>query len=295
MKNKIVLIILVVIIIIIQISNKIYTSIEDSNISYYQMKCNIGSLYNFNKELNAKYLEFRYKQLKNKGIKFYYGDREITNADEIKRSLFAIYERNRGLLRTEGGIKFIKDKKKIIGDTFGIEGYDEYKYISIPIELQKQILKDKKNYSLYSSCDVVDKLIRAKRDKKSHEIEECYYLLPTVITVTFKKNDIYKEYYDDLKKKNIKLYYKLSNNNYKEVSNVEEMSNSLNLLIDESLDLMIKDKSESEIIGNTYGLRGYESKKYISIPLNIQDKLLNNKKTAQMTDKCSVLVNLLKI
>ena len=98
---------------------------------------------------NDNYYEEKYKFLNNNNIKLFYTpddkNLEVRNGQEIWVALKVILEMN----ITEKENKKLS-KKEIIGNTFGLKGYEKNNVIYIPEKLQERILANKENYDLSS-------------------------------------------------------------------------------------------------------------------------------------------------
>lgn len=102
----------------------------------------------FTRIRNDNYYEEKYKFLNNNNIKLFYThddkNLEVRNGKEIWVALNVILEMN----ITEKENKELS-KKEIIGNTFGLKGYEKNNVIYIP-EITRRILANKENYDLSS-------------------------------------------------------------------------------------------------------------------------------------------------
>lgn len=117
------------------------------------------------------YYEKNYEALKINKIKLFKmtDDKylEVKDAEEIYLALAQIRERNAEQRRNKK-----LSKKEIIGNTFGLQGYEKSEAIFIPEELEERILSDKKNFDITNTCKIIEILedsIEYNNKKKNEE------------------------------------------------------------------------------------------------------------------------------
>ena len=100
-----------------------------------------------------------------------------------------------------------------------------------------------------------------------------------------RNDNYYEEKYKVLKKKNIKLFYTPNDKNL-EVKNGEEIWVALNVILEMNItEKENKKLSKKEIIGNTFGLKGYEKNNVIYIPEKLQERILANKENYDLSSR----------
>ena len=109
--------------------------------------------------------------------------------------------------------------------------------------------------------------------------------------------------YNNLKKKNIYfLYYNEKEKKYIKSDNFDEINLSLQLIIDKNREERIEENKKNEqnkkkVIGNTFGLTGYNKNSYIIVPKGLENKIVKNSydKFYYQSTRCKLMINLLEL
>lgn len=137
---------------------------------------------------------------------------------------------------------------------------------------------------------------------RESRIEECKKSYSSI-----KDNKINPKYildiYDNLKKKNIYFfYYNEKEKKYIKSDNFYEINLTLQSIIDKNRDERAFEYKNSEnnkkrVIGNTFGLTGYDKNSYIIVPRELENKIFKNSydKFYYQSTRCKLMINLLEL